>query len=350
MPVITKPQDFNVDDLYVDLQWVSGHPIYLKCEGFNFAGSIKLKAAAEMLAEAERDGRLRPGARLVESSSGNMGIAISLIAASRGYHFTCVTDSRCTASAQRLMRVLGAEVVVITEPHPVEGLLGARLAEVRRLCSGPDNYVWLNQYANDGNWLAHFQTTGPELLKSFPDLDVVFVGAGTTGTLMGCARYLRQARPSVRVVAVDSVGSVTFGVPPAPRSIPGLGAGVRPAILDESFVDEVVHVAEPDTLRTCRQLSARGFLFGGSTGTVVSGAVSWLKANDPARTSRRSPSPPISATGIWTRCTPNRGCASITGSAWMISAARRISTRSILRRSILRRRISPAMTGLEKYR
>ncbi|MFF7992071.1 2,3-diaminopropionate biosynthesis protein SbnA [Kitasatospora xanthocidica] len=284
MPVITTPQEFNVDDLYVDLQWLSGHPIYLKCEGFNFAGSIKLKAAAEMLATAERAGRLRPGARLVESSSGNMGIAISLIAAARGYRFTCVTDSRCTAAARRLMRALGTEVHVVTEPDPVEGLLGARLAEVRRLRDGPEGHIWLNQYANEGNWLAHFQTTGPEMLKSFPGLDVVFLGAGTTGTLMGCARYLRQAKPSVKVVAIDSVGSVTFGTPASPRSIPGLGAGVRPQILDEDFVDEVVHIAEPETVRTCRRLSARGFVFGGSTGTVVAGATAWLKANDPDRT------------------------------------------------------------------
>ncbi|MEU0743781.1 2,3-diaminopropionate biosynthesis protein SbnA [Streptomyces sp. NPDC006134] len=277
MPVISAPEDFNVDDLYVDLQWISGRPLHLKCEGFNFAGSIKLKAAAEMIARAERSGELRPGDGLVESSSGNMGVAISLLAGSKGYRFTCVTDSRCTLGARRLMEALGTEVHVITEPHPEDGLLGARIRHVKRLVAERPGHVWLNQYLNPGNWLAHFQTTGPEVLKSFPELDVVFVGAGTTGTLMGTARYLRHTKPSVRIVAVDSVGSVTFGTPPGPRSIPGLGTGVRPQILDESYVDDVVHVAEPDTLRTCRALADRGFLFGGSTGTVVSGAVSWLE-------------------------------------------------------------------------
>ncbi|MFB6613130.1 2,3-diaminopropionate biosynthesis protein SbnA [Streptomyces sp. NPDC085524] len=290
MPVISAPQEFNVDDLYVDLEWISGRPLYLKCEGFNFAGSIKLKAASEMIATAERSGELGPGDMLVESSSGNMGVAISLLASSRGYRFTCVTDSRCTLGARRLMEALGTRVHVITEPDPVDGFLGARINHVKRLVAGNDGYVWLNQYVNPGNWLAHFNTTGPEVLKSFPEVDVVFVGAGTTGTLMGSARYLKQAKPSVRIVAIDTVGSVTFGTPPGPRSIPGLGTGVRPHILDESFVDDVVHVTEPETIRVCRRLADRGFLFGGSTGTVVSGALSWLE--------RCAPDPGITAVAI----------------------------------------------------
>ncbi|MFD5886500.1 2,3-diaminopropionate biosynthesis protein SbnA [Streptomyces sp. NPDC060334] len=281
MPVISAPQEFNVDDLYVELEWISGRSLYLKCEGFNFAGSIKLKAASEMIAMAERSGELGPGDMLVESSSGNMGVAISLLARSRGYRFTCVTDSRCTLGARRLMEALGTTVHLVTEPDPVDGFLGARINHVKRLVARNNGYVWLNQYVNPGNWLAHFNTTGPEVLKSFPEVDVVFLGAGTTGTLMGSARYLKQAKPSVRVIAIDTVGSVTFGTPPGPRSIPGLGAGVRPHILDESFIDDVVHVTETDTLRVCRRLADRGFLFGGSTGTVVSGALRWLELNAP---------------------------------------------------------------------
>ncbi|MFR9731935.1 2,3-diaminopropionate biosynthesis protein SbnA [Saccharopolyspora sp. MS10] len=279
MPVITRPHEFNVDDLYVDLLRVTGHRLFLKCEGFNFAGSIKLKAAAEMIAAAERAGQLVPGTMLVESSSGNLGVALSLVAASRGYRFVCVTDARCNLGARQLMQSLGAEVQVIGEPDAEGGLLGARLRRVKRICAENDGSVWLNQYANPANWLAHYRATGPEVLRDFPDLDVLFVGAGTTGTLMGCARYLREVRPAVRVVAIDSEGSVTFGTPPGPRMIPGLGTGVRPQLLDESFVDDVVHVAEVDTVRTVRRLVAGGFVFGGSTGTVVCGAARWLERN-----------------------------------------------------------------------
>jgi 2,3-diaminopropionate biosynthesis protein SbnA len=280
VPVISFPQAFNEDELYVDLRSIFGNSLFLKCEGFNFAGSIKLKAATEMVEAAERDGVLTPGSVLVESSSGNLGVALSMLAASKGYRFLCVTDSRCNLSTRRLMEALGSQVHVITEPDPIGGFLGARLDYIRALCALDDRYVWLNQYTNPSNGMAHYRRTAPAIARQFPDLDVLFVGAGTTGTLMGCARYFRTRHPLVRVVAVDSIGSVTFGGPPRPRMIPGLGMGVRPPLLDESYVDDVVHVEEADTVRACHRLARHGFLFGGSTGTVVSGATSWLAQHD----------------------------------------------------------------------
>jgi len=280
VPVIATPDAFNQDDLFVDLRPVFGRSLYLKCEGFNFAGSIKLKAAAAMVAAAEREGRLRPGSTLIESSSGNLGVALSMIAASRGYRFLCVTDSRCNLSSRQLMEALGSCVHVIAEPDATGGYLAARIEYVRALCAEDERYVWLNQYENAANWQAHHLTTAPAIARQFPRLDVLFVGAGTTGTLMGCARYFRDHHPSVRIVAVDSVGSVTFGGPPGPRMLPGLGTSVPPPLLDESYVDDVVCVAEADTVRACHDLARRGFLFGGSTGTVVSGATSWLAEHD----------------------------------------------------------------------
>ena len=254
----------------------------MKCEGFNFAGSVKLKAATEMVEAAEREGILKPGSILVESSSGNLGVALSMIAASKGYRFLCVTDSRCNQATRRLMEALGTQVHVITDAAPDSGggLLGARIDYVRALCASDERYVWLNQYANPSNWKAHYRSTAPAIAREFPRLDVLFVGAGTTGTLMGCARYLREWHPPVQIVAVDAVGSVTFGGAPGRRMIPGLGTAVRPPLLDESYVDEVVHVEEADTIRACHRLARHGFLFGGSTGTVVSGAMEWLAQHD----------------------------------------------------------------------
>src|SRR5205085_12184167 len=109
---------------------------------------------------------------------------------------------------------------------------------------------------------------------------VLFVGAGTTGTLMGCARYFREYHRPVQIVAIDVVGSVTFGGPAGRRMIPGLGMSVAPPLLDASFVDDVVLVEEVDTVRACQRLARKGFLFGGSTGTVLSGAVRWLEDHD----------------------------------------------------------------------
>lgn len=280
MTVILVPQEFNVDDLFVDLRPVFGRELYLKCEGFNFAGSIKLKAADEMVTSAERTGRIRPGSTLVESSSGNLGVALSVIAANRGYRFICVTDVRCNPVTRQLMSTLGADVRVVDQPTDGEGLLAARIRYVQQLCAADESHVWLDQYGNRANWQAHYRTTAPAIAAQFPQFDVLFVGAGTTGTLMGCARYFKTYRPEVRIVAVDSVGSVNFGGPAGPRLIPGIGSSVRPAILTESFVDDVVYVEETDTVRACRRLLAQGFLLGGSTGTVVSGALSWL-ANRP---------------------------------------------------------------------
>jgi cysteine synthase A len=278
--VITSPLDFNEENLYVDLLSIFGHSIFLKCEGFNFAGSIKLKAATEMVQAAERNAVLTPGAVLVESSSGNLGVALSMIAASKGYRFVCVTDSHCNLSTRRLMEALGSQVHIISEPDANGGFLGARIDYVRALCASDHRYVWLNQYANPNNWNAHYRSTAPAIARQFPQLDVLFVGAGTAGTLMGCARYFREWHRPVRIVAVDSVGSVAFGGAPGRRMIPGLGTSVCPPLLDESYVDEVLRVEEADTIRACHRLARNGFLFGGSTGTVVSGAMSWLAQRD----------------------------------------------------------------------
>src|ERR671914_2067134 len=209
MSVITSPQDFNEEQLYVDLRSIFGQSLFLKCEGFNFAGSIKMKAATEMVEAAEREGILKPGSILVESSSGNLGVALSMIAASKGYRFLCVTDSRCNQSTRRLMEALGSQVHVITiaASDSGGGLLGARIDYVRALCASDDRYVWLNQYANPGNWKAHYRTTAPAIARRFPQLDVLFVGVGTCGTLMGCARWFSEWHRTVRIVAIDSVGS-----------------------------------------------------------------------------------------------------------------------------------------------
>jgi len=281
MTIIAHPHDFLGSDVFVDLRRIVGRSLFLKCEGFNFGGSIKMRAAAGMVAAAKRDGILTDNSVLIESSSGNFGVALSAIAASMDVPFVCVTDVNCNAASIAAMRAYGARVVVIDEPDEVGGYLKARLDRLHQSCAGDDRFVWLNQYTNAANWRSHYDLTAPAILSTFPDLDVLFVGIGTGGTGMGCARYLSDVGSSVRVVAIDPEGSVSFGHPSGRRLIPGLGAGVRPAELDTSLFDDLVRVSEIDSIRTCRTLAAKGLLFGGSTGTAVSGALSWLEHHDP---------------------------------------------------------------------
>lgn len=283
MNVVSRPYDDINSGLYIDVGSILGHALVLKCEGLNFGGSIKMRAAASMMRAAVADAAFGADSILIESSSGNMGVALSATAASMGVRFVCVTDSRCNETAIAAMRAFGAHVVVLDEPDPVGGLLLARLNWIRDRLAGDSRYVWLDQYSNDANWQAHYRGTAPEIHARFPDLDVLFVGVGTGGTAMGCARYFADIGSELRIVAVDPIGSVSFGHPSERRLIPGLGAGVVPPLLDTTLVHDVVRVSEIDTIRMCRTLAGAGFLFGGSTGTVVHGARSWLAEHDPAR-------------------------------------------------------------------
>lgn len=277
---VRNPYELLINDVYVDLADILGIPVLLKCESFNFAGSVKLKAAVSMVTSAERDGRLKPGSIIVESSSGNLGVALSIVAASKGYGFICVTDSRVSPQNRKQIEATGGRVVVVSQLDANDGFLANRIRLVREMCAGDDRCVWLNQYANPDNSGAHYRLTAPAIVEHCPDLDYLFIGAGTTGTLMGCARYLRDTGYPARVIAVDSAGSVTFGGAPGPRYVPGLGTSRRPELVDPSVVDDVVLVDERDTILMCRRLAHAGFLFGGSTGTVLAGAQAFLRGRE----------------------------------------------------------------------
>lgn len=257
--------------LFSSVLGVCPAPVHVKLEGLNVAGSIKLTPALGMIAELERRKVIATGARIIESSSGNLGVALSGVCAHRGYHFTCVTDPNAASRAHQMMRALGSEVIVVTERDEHGGFLGTRIRLIERLCAEDPSLIWLNQYANPANWGSHYERTAQEIAEAFPKVDWLVIGAGTTGTLMGCGRYFRRHFPQTRIVAVDAQGSVTFGAKPAKRYIPGLGTSRRPEILDESYVDEVLHAPEAETILMCRAMARAGLLVGGSTGTVLAG-------------------------------------------------------------------------------
>ncbi|MFF8593336.1 2,3-diaminopropionate biosynthesis protein SbnA [Streptomyces sp. NPDC015220] len=247
-----------------------GFSTTLKLEALNPAGSIKLKTAREMVASAHREGRLRAGAPLIESTSGNLGIALAMVCAAQGHPLTLVTDPNTQAQNIRHMRALGAEVVVVTRRDGNGGYLQSRIEFIERHLLAHPEAVWLNQYRNPAGARAHQRDTMGEVVDGFGVPDWLFVGVGSTGTLMGCRTGLRERRLATRLVAVDAEGSVTFGGAGAPRSLPGLGTSRRPELFEDDGSFLKIRVAEADTVRACRRVARDyGLLPGASTGTAL---------------------------------------------------------------------------------
>ncbi|MFD8483353.1 2,3-diaminopropionate biosynthesis protein SbnA [Kitasatospora sp. NPDC059673] len=262
--------------------------VYAKCERFNPGGSIKDRAAKSMVEQALATGRIVPGvSTVVESSSGNLGIALAQLCNFHRLGLIIVVDPRTTPQNIAIMRAYGARVEVVEHRDPATGeFLPARIALVKHLLDTVPNAWWPNQYANEDNSTAH-RTTMREIVEALPEApDYLFLAAGTTGTLRGCAEYIQEQELPTRVVAVDAVGSVIFG-PPEPwesshkRTIPGHGAAVVPALLRPGFADRVVKVTDSECIRGCRRLLAEeSILAGGSSGAVIAAllqAESWVE-------------------------------------------------------------------------
>ena len=270
--IIESALDLIFRDLFYRLPAFAGsHDVFLKLEGFNVTGSIKIKTAIELVEDLERRGLARPHETvLVESSSGNLGLALSLVSAIKGYEFICVTDPNANRSAIRGIELYGGRVIVVEERDAANGYLGTRLKKIDEILKLDPNAVWLNQYANVANKNAHAKQTGDEIAREFDRVDWVFVGTGTTGTFAGVAERLRPKFPGIKVVAVEPVGSVTFGGEPAKRNIPGIGTSVRPKLAELAKPDRIVEVSEARTIEACLSF-VRDYhlLVGGSTGTVL---------------------------------------------------------------------------------
>jgi 2,3-diaminopropionate biosynthesis protein SbnA len=270
--IIESPLQLIFRDLFYRLPAFAGtHDVFLKLEGFNITGSIKIKTALGLVDDLERRGIARPNETvLVESSSGNLGLALSLICAVKGYKFICVTDPNANRATIRGMELYGADVIVVEDRDPAGGYLGSRLKKIDQLLQSDSNAIWLNQYANIANKNVHAEQTANEIAREFDKVDWVFVGTGTTGTLAGISERLRAEFPRIKVVAVEPMGSVTFGGAPDKRNIPGIGASVKPKLADLAKPDRIVTVNEEKTVEACLSF-VRDYhlLVGGSTGTVL---------------------------------------------------------------------------------
>jgi N-(2-amino-2-carboxyethyl)-L-glutamate synthase len=270
--IIESPLDLIFRDLFYRLRNFAGtHDVFLKLEGFSITGSIKIKTAIWLVEDLERRGIAKPNETvIVESSSGNLGIALSLVCAIKRYKFICVTDPNANRANITGMELYGAEVVLVKDRDAAGGYLGSRLKKIDHILQSVPNAIWLNQYANIANKNVHAEQTGNEIAREFAKVDWVFVGTGTTGTIAGVSERLRQEFPNIKVVAVEPFGSLTFGGLPGKRHIPGIGTSVRPKLADLVKPDRVVSISEARTIETCLSfIRDHHLLVGGSTGTVL---------------------------------------------------------------------------------
>ena len=238
--------------------------LYAKLEGQNPGGSSKDRIALTMVDLAERDGTLHPGDTILEPSSGNTGIGLALVAKLRGYRLRVVLPENVSIERRQLLEIFGADIV---DSPGEEGSNGAiRLAE--KLAADDPTQRLLFQYGNPANPLAHYEGTGPEIWRDCPEVDVFVAGLGTSGTLMGVGRYLKEQNPSVRIVAVE---------PPAGELVQGLRSldeGFVPPIFDPAVLDRKLIVRPPESIAWLRRLLNECGVFAGvSSGAAVAGAV-----------------------------------------------------------------------------
>jgi 2,3-diaminopropionate biosynthesis protein SbnA len=251
----------------------SGLAVFGKLEALNPGGSIKDRAAYNILTHALAAGVIDHDTTIVESSSGNFAIGLAQMCAYLGLRLVCVVDIKTTALNIGIIEAYGARVDLVSKPDPESGeYLKARLKRVRQILDSVPNAFWPNQYANADNSGAHYGSTMPEIASVLgSDIDYLVLATSTCGTLRGCADYIHDHGMKTKVVAVDAMGSVIFGRPSGKRLLPGHGAGIVPTLLKPDLADIVVHVSDLDCVLGCRRLvQHEAILAGASSGGVIS--------------------------------------------------------------------------------
>lgn len=264
--VKSEPLFFNLPD------FLPQGNLYIKLEGLNIAGSIKLKPALHMVLSLEQQQKLCPEKSVVIcSSSGNLGIALSIICKEKGYPFICVSDPNISLISEQYIKLYGGKVIKIDKQDENGGFLASRIQYIREVCAVNPHYLFVDQYENLENSNAHYLTTAQEIAEEFPKVDYLFIGVGTAGTLSGCSKYFKEYYKNTKIIAVDVFGSVTFGGIPGKRYIPGLGTSMKPTLSNDVHYDELIMVEEMKTIKICSQLLQQyGLFLGGSSGTVLS--------------------------------------------------------------------------------
>src|SRR4051795_523318 len=238
--------------------------LWAKLEDRNPTGSIKDRPALRMIEQAERDGLLRPGSTIMEPTSGNTGISMAMAALLKGYRMVCVMPENTSIERRQLLELYGAKIIF----SPAEGGSNTAVAMAKRLADEHPEWVMLYQYGNPANAIAHYEGTGPEILADLPEITHFVAGLGTTGTLMGTGRFLREHKPEVRIVAAEPrYGELVYG-------LRNLDEGFVPELYDETLIDARFSVGPRDAVRRVRELlEAEGIFAGISTGAILHAAL-----------------------------------------------------------------------------
>jgi len=254
--------------------------IAVKLESFNHSGSVKDRIGVAMIQEAEKEGKITPGkTTLIEATSGNTGIALASLSASRGYRLLLTMPENVSEERKKILSFLGVEIVLTPKEKGMRGAI-EKAEELTK--ENSDSFI-LNQFENLANPLAHERTTGPEIWKDTEGkIDILVAGVGTGGTITGASRYLKKKKPGIKIVAVEPSSSpVLSGGKPGSHRIEGIGAGFIPKILNRSLLDEVFQVSDEEAFKMARRLAQEeGILAGISSGAAVHASLEVGKRNE----------------------------------------------------------------------